>query len=307
MGLSTGGRGRRTLHRWRDEACRRRRDGHRRRMLSAASVIHARGGVARGRELAAFGFSRRNLADAVTTGEIRRIRPGVFASSTAEDDVVQAAAHGGSLTCARALRNLGVWVLEEDESPHVWLGAAGRAHGHTGCSCVTHFRPGRMALGVANVEQALIHSYGCHGSEFFFAALESAWNRRLVGAGALGRIRLALPVGARWLIDFARPDADSGLESVVRLRLHLHGIAVETQVALPGVGRVDFVIAGRLILEADGRENHERASHRHRDLRRDAAASRLGYETLRLDYAMIMYDWPNALDAILAAVTRARQ
>jgi very-short-patch-repair endonuclease len=162
-----------------------------------------------------------------------------------------------------------------------------------------------MQLGLVDVERALVHSYGCHGAEFFFAALESAWNRRLIGSAALGRIRRTLPAGARWLVDFARPDADSRLESIVRLRLHLHGIEVATQVEIPGVGRVDFVVAGRVILEADGRGNHDGASQRHRDLRRNAVASRLGYETLRFDYAMIIHDWPTVLSAVLAAVRRA--
>ncbi|MDL9979090.1 endonuclease domain-containing protein [Microbacterium sp. ASV49] len=260
----------------------------------------------RGRHLASYGFTRRELADTVAHGEIRRIRPGVFATPTADIDVVAAAAHGGSLTCARALRAHGVWVQEDDEHPHVWLGASGRSHTHTGCACVEHYRPGTMHLGVTEVEQALIHSYGCHGAEFFLAAFESAWNRRLIGASAIRRIRAALPHGARWLVDFARSDADSGLESIIRLRLYLQGISVETQVTLPDVGRVDFVVAGRVILEADGRENHDNPTNRHRDLRRDAAASALGFETLRFDYAMIIHDWPTVLTAILAALARAR-
>ena len=62
----------------------------------------------------------------------------------------------------------------------------------------------------------------------------------------------------------------------------------------------------RLVPEADGKHNHDDDSHRHRDLQRDAAASRLGYETLRFDYAMIIHDWPTVLAAILAALARAR-
>lgn len=276
-------------------------------MLSPRAVIHSRGGVLRGRHLSAFGLSRRDLANAVASDDIVRIRPGVFATPCADSDVVVAAAHGGALTCARALRAHGVWVLEDDEHPHVWLGASGRTHTHSGCTCVEHFRAGTMRLGLADVEHALIHSYGCHGAEFFFAALESAWNRGLIGGSALRRIRAALPSGARWLVDFARADADSGLESLVRLRLHIAGIAVETQVSLPGVGHVDLVIAGRVVLEADGRENHDGPSQRHRDLRRDAAASALGYESLHFDYAMIVHDWPTVLTAIRAAIDRAQR
>jgi very-short-patch-repair endonuclease len=89
--------------------------------------------------------------------------------------------------------------------------------------------------------------------------------------------------------------------------VHLLGIALECQVEIPTVGRVDFVIAGRLILEADGRENHESGTKRHDDRVRDAAASVLGYETLRFDYAQIVHDWQSVEAAIIAAVVRLRE
>ncbi len=163
-----------------------------------------------------------------------------------------------------------------------------------------------MEVGIAPIEVALTHAYACYGEEFFFAAYESAWNKRMLTAAARAHVRSALPATARWLVDFARPDAESGLESLVRLRLHLIGVAVRTQVAVDGVGRVDFVIEDRVILEADGRENHDGAAKRHRDLMRDARASDLGFETLRFDYSMIVYSWDVVEAAILAALARAR-
>ncbi|MDR6867269.1 very-short-patch-repair endonuclease [Microbacterium resistens] len=275
-------------------------------MLDPHSLLMIRGGVARGSELAAHGCTRKALSGAVHRGEILRVRPGVFAARSAPPDIVAAAAHGGALTCGGALRHHGVWTLDDDEGTHVWLGAGGRVHDHGRCDCVAHFRPGRMRLGAAPVELALVHAYDCHGGEYFFAAFESAWNARLLGAAARSRVRAAIPASARWLVDLARADAQSGIESLVRLRLHLLGIRMESQVWLSGVGRVDFVIEGRIVLEADGRENHESRSRRHHDLHRDAVASRLGYETLRFDYAMIIHDWPTVVEAVLAALARAR-
>lgn len=163
-----------------------------------------------------------------------------------------------------------------------------------------------MRLGLAPVEQALVHSFGCHGEEFFFAAYESAWSLGLIGADERRRVRAALPARARWLVDIARHDADSGLESIVRLRLRLLDIRVETQVSIDGVGRVDFVVGSRVILEADGKGNHAGRAERHRDLIRDAAASRLGFETLRFDYAMIIHEWDVVIAAILGALARSR-
>jgi very-short-patch-repair endonuclease len=76
-------------------------------------------------------------------------------------------------------------------------------------------------------------------------------------------------------------------------------------VIIDGVGEVDFVIGGRLILEADGRENHDGTDKRHKDLVRDAKAAALGYRTLRFDYDLIVHDWPVVEAAILAALSRA--
>ncbi len=106
------------------------------------------------------------------------------------------------------------------------------------------------------------------------------------------------------MLNAARPDAGSGLESILRLRLLLLGIRLDCQVEIDGVGRVDFVVGGRVILEVDGRENHVGPDRRHRDLMRDAAASAKGFETLRFDFAMVLHDWPTVVAAIEHALRR---
>lgn len=263
-------------------------------------------GIARGTLLQRFGCSRKELAAASRAGTIRRVRPGVFALPSADPKIVTAAAHGGALTCAAALRAWGVWILPDDEEEvHVWMGGAGRRHKHDPCECTTHYSPGTAGLGLAPVAAALVHLYRCHDAEAFFAAYESAWNQRLITAQERAQIKRQLPKSAAWLCDLARPDAESGLESLLRLRLHLVGLRLDCQVKIDGVGRVDFVIGGRVILEADGKLNHE-AGQRHKDLMRDAAASALGYETLRFDYAMVVHNWTVVLAAILPALARAR-
>lgn len=277
------------------------------RMLSASDTIRRLGGLARGTHLQRLGFTRRELSRLVQRGEIERVRHGVFAVASVDAEVRSAVTHGGALTCANVLRRHGVWVLDADDRPHVWVGSDRHPLAHDGCRCRTHFGAGRPPLGETGVERALLVFRKCAGDEAFFAAYESAWRKGLLPRAARQRIRSALPASARWLVDLARPDADSGLESLLRLRLHLLGIRLDCQVALDGVGRVDFVAGGRLIIEVDGRENHDGTTMRHKDLVRDAAASRLGYETLRFDYAQVVYDWASVQAAILAALHRARR
>ncbi|MFT4156438.1 MAG: DUF559 domain-containing protein [Microbacterium sp.] len=274
-------------------------------MLDPATVITRLGGVARGTQLQRLGISRKRIAQEVDTRRIERVRAGVFAAPRTDPDIRTAAAHGGALTCGSALRLHGVWVLD-DEALHVWLGENGRRHPHPGCACTVHNFRGPTRFGAVDVETALVHLHTCGGDEAFFAAFESAWNLGLLPRASRARVRLALPKSARWLVDVARGDAQSGLESLLRLRLHILGIRLECQVQIEGVGRVDFVVSGRLILEADGKENHDGPSKRHKDLVRDAAASRLGYETLHFDYAQIVYEWDGVQSAILAALARLR-
>ena len=277
-------------------------------MFDPVDLLTRLGGLAKGTQLQEYGVSRVQLSRAVSSGTIERLRPGVFATHAVPAAEREAVRHGGALTCSAALRRPGVWVLSWEAEPHVWVGRRGRIHPHPGCRCVSHFfRHGRAHLGVVDVETALLHLYRCEGEESFFASFESAWQQGKLTQSARLRIRHALPAHAQWLVDFARSDADSGLESILRLRLHLLGIRLECQVTIDRVGRVDFVVGGRLIIEADGKENHDGPTKRHKDLVRDAAASALGYETLHFDYAQIIHDWATVQKSIVAALQRTTQ
>ncbi|MEV7631423.1 hypothetical protein AB0N64_03330 [Microbacterium sp. NPDC089318] len=177
-----------------------------------------------------------------------------------------AIAHGGALTCVSVLRRMGVWTLSDSEAVHVWMGPGRHARAHSGCRCVNHYQQGTPPLGAASLVNALLHFRQCEGDEASFAAFESAWRKRLLSRSQRDQVRAGLPAGSRWLVDLARPDADSGLESLLRLRLHIIGVRLDCQVSILGVGRVDFVVGGRLIIEADGKENHDGPTKRHKDL-----------------------------------------
>ncbi len=138
----------------------------------------------------------------------------------------------------------------------------------------------------------------CASPEAFFVAVESSLHLGLIGLAGVQRLRESLPTRFHELLDLADDRSESGLESLLKLGLRRCGITLAAQVQIDGVGRVDFVLGGRIILEVDGRLNHDGASHRHKDLMRDARAAAQGYETLRFDYAMIVHDWPTVLAAI---------
>lgn len=290
----------------------------------ASTALDIIGPIARTRALRARGVTKRELARACEAGEVLRIRNGLYAALDTPDDLLHATVHGGSPSCLTAGRLHELWILDDqdpdapEEVPalHVWMGHAGEQYhcDRSGCTDTLrlHWDDGdASAGGLPPIQNVLLQIAFCVGEESFFVALESALRKALLPHAGVTWLRERLPKELRWLLNFARADADSGLESLIRLRLHHLGIAVRTQVSVDGVGEVDFLVGDRLLIEADGKENHDDdplatdapvRSRRHKDLLRDARAAALGYETLRFDYALIVHDWPTVAAAIVAKV-----
>ncbi|MHA7987325.1 hypothetical protein ACX9R5_16115 [Rathayibacter sp. CAU 1779] len=76
------------------------------------------------------------------------------------------------------------------------------------------------------------------------------------------------------------------------------GLRYEIQKGLPGLGRVDILVEGVLVLEADSRAHHDGWEHHVEDRRRDLAAARLGLASLRPAYQHTMYNQALVADAI---------
>lgn len=257
--------------------------------------------------LRASGVSRRDISRKVKTGALIPLRRGVYAAESACSSTQAAARHGGVLGCASAARHAGIWVLDPDDTVHVWLGGHGHAYAHQDCACKEHWDDGPApgdAFGLPSVPRILRQIRHCLGLEPFFVALESALRQGMIDDAGLAWLSATTDRATREAISFARRDADSGLESLVRWRLRRHGLRIRSQVRIVSVGAVDLLIGDRLIVEADGKENHDGPPSRHRDRVRDAHAAIWGYTTLRFDYAMILHDWPTVEMAILAVVDR---
>lgn len=280
---------------------------------SAVKIVRQRGGVARTSELMKAGATRGDLVDALDSGSLIRPRNGIYVLPETSTPILEAVSHRGVIACVTAARELGIWTLDDagDERAHTWVEpqyrptrVAVHLDPVDGACCVFHHdhRVDAPTLSSVGVLHCLVQILSCFGEEVFFAALESALTLGLVDAAGRRQLRQRIAAPFRWLVDFARTDAGSGLESLLRLRLHRRGLAPACQVAIPGVGIVDFVLGDCLIIEADGGTHDGPA--RHRDRVRDAMAMALGFVTLRFDYAMIVHDWELVENSVLAAVTR---
>lgn len=239
----------------------------------------------------------------VRVGELVHVRRGVYAGTDACADVVAACAHGGALGCESAAQHLGIWVLDVPEV-HVWMHGDRHQYRHDKppCACVVHWDDAATttAFALPSIPRVLLQIHRCRGEERFFVALESARRQGLIDGAGLRWLRRTLNARGRRLVEFSRADSDSGLESLLRLRLRAYNWAIRTQRWIVGTGRVDLLIDGWLIVEADGKANHESVSLRHKDLVRDANAAAWGHPTLRFDYAMIVHDW----DLVERAIAR---
>ncbi|MGX5681968.1 DUF559 domain-containing protein [Schumannella luteola] len=70
------------------------------------------------------------------------------------------------------------------------------------------------------------------------------------------------------------------------------------------VGRIDFLVGNRLVVEIDGAEFHAPREAFERDRRRDALLTSLGFRVLRFSYIQVLNRWPEVERAILTAVGR---
>jgi very-short-patch-repair endonuclease len=190
--------------------------------------------------------------------------------------------------------------MPPDQPTHIIVPAhAGRVRTRT--DAVLHWigstDPG---VGLQPVRACVAQATRCADPAFGFAIVESALRRY----GRPGWVREVLSEAPDrgGQLHLAGRASESGTESVAAYRMRRAGIAFRQQVRMPGIGRVDFLVEDRLILEVDSNEFHDQPSHRMRDLRRDAHAAVLDLRSLRLDYLQVLFDWDFSEAAIRAAL-----
>ncbi len=252
--------------------------------------------------LRAQGAGKQQIAEAVDSGRLRRIRRGRYVGADVHDDLVKAGCLGARLDCVSLLRMLGVFVRTEDRL-HVQVERGTSRIPDPSRDVVRHWRVStcrRTAL-AADLIDALAQAVRCQSPRDAIATLDNAWHLGLVDESAIADVFARLPLRYRPLRALVDPRAESGPETLMRLLLRGLGCDVELQMKIPGVGRVDLVVDGWLILECDSRGFHDGWEAHKRDRRRDLAAAALGYTTVRPLAEDILYQ-PAALLATMKAI-----
>lgn len=154
-----------------------------------------------------------------------------------------------------------------------------------------------------SVLDALYDSVLCQAPRAAIATLDSALHHGLIDDDELDELFDALPRRYRRIRGLLDARAESGPESLMRLLLRSIGCVFVPQVEIAGVGRVDFLVDGWLIIECDSRAHHSEWASQRRDRRRDQAAAALGYATYRPLAEDLMWHQ----DAVRAAVVGLRR
>lgn len=276
--------------------------------------IRARGGSAATHELYTAGATRAMLAHAVRTGRLVRARQGWYCLPDAPKAQTQALRVGGRLGCIAAAKAHGLDVrgtpplhvcvgtnvsrLRSESDPRLRLrnDRASDAVVHWGAPSVGGNRLTESPLG------CLVTMATCQSPERVVAAADSAIRAGIVTQRQWVAALRPLPLRLRLLLEEADGVAESITESVARFRLRRLGINLRQQVSVRGVGHVDFVIGGSLVIEVDGRAFH--IDRFEEDRQRDALLSIRGYRVLRFSYRQVFERWGEVKGAILAAIAR---
>lgn len=235
-------------------------------------------------DLVQTGMTGRQIAESVARGDLLHVRRDRYALAATHRDIVEAVRIGGRVSCLSLLALLGVFVFRCRELHVLVTPGSSRLRAPKDTKVVLHWKAltrVRDSLHAAPLIDAVAHSVRCQAPREALATLDSVVHHGLLTLDELATMFEALPLRFRPLLALVDPSADSGPETFVRLLLRTLGVAYETQVYLDGVGYVDFVVDGWLIIECDSKEFHEGWEKQVQDRGRDIAAARLGYVTVR--------------------------
>ena len=267
------------------------------------------GGVVKTATLRQHGYTQQEIRKAVDSNTLIRVREGWYAAQGADQRVVQAVSRGGILGCASAIAFHGGWALKDGKT-HTYCAQRGRqktspkktspvgkANSRAKCCPSPKYRRAYQT-GVLPLADALVQSAFCLHPYDFLVVAESLIYRELMTREEVKATMAG--INHRITSMMAKMDvSESGTETLVRLRLRRHGVTLIPQVTIPDVGRVDFLVGKRLIIEVDGVDHHGSGEAFERDRARDQDLIGLGYIVIRISYRQVMYGWDRVEARIL--------
>lgn len=263
------------------------------------------GALQRGR-LRELGHDKHRLQRAMSAGRLIGIGRKWVTLPTVPGHILTAISLRGRVAAATALETYGVWVTHNDT---VWLAVSPGSHyvplpkAVKRIECrfeVDHWAPWRVSL-----LDALAQYCRRTSRNDAVAAIDSALHLRLLKPRELDQLAAKLPRHCRSWLRRANGDAESGLESILRLACEDQGWDVAIQVRFRG-GRVDLVIDGWLFVEVDGSQFHDVGSQAKKDRLRNTQLVQSGYRWHRCGYADVVHRLDETVEVLRTILRHGR-
>ena len=272
--------------------------------MTAAATLARWGSASTRLQLIAGGSTGRQIAAAVRSGEIVRVRQSRYVLPTTRPEIVAAVRLGGRLAGPSSAHSYGLWA-GFDRRIHVSVEPHATRLARPSRTVVLHRDapplPPDAECWRLDLAKTLRQIVAWCDRETALACLETALVR--LSIADLRASFAGEPAAARLLAARARPGCGSGAESLVSQRLACRGIRVDRQVRIAGVGDVDMVVRGtRLVIEVDGRTYHQDPVAFENDRRRDAELLRRGYVVVRLSFEAVTTRWGWCESVVLGAL-----
>jgi very-short-patch-repair endonuclease len=296
-------------------------------------------GIIHRADLPGHGISLKQLEEWLQSGAVKSMQPW-YLTSEAPADLVSILRTGTRPTCLDAAALHGLWVPPSLNTVHVFRPRQGRGRRSAGRGRTTGLeaapapratpvrrRKGEIVWGsekslplshhgpalrtwpnaypVPDLSLVLEHAARCLPLSQAATLFESALERQDLGRREAERVIAALPHRLRRGLARIRSDAGSGTETTVRWWFESLGVAVSTQVAIAGVGRVDLLLGQSWVIECDSREFHDDPEQYARDRARDLALQALGYRVTRLTWKQVFVTWASTEERLLRILRRA--
>jgi very-short-patch-repair endonuclease len=261
-------------------------------------------------ELLAAGATGRGLTSAVKGAHLLRVRRDHYALPGTSTNLLEAVRVGGRLDCVSALHEFGVFAFNYSNTHIRMHRAASRlrspVNGRVRLSrenrhgARLHWLPliGEATETSVSLVDALAQATRCQHPWHAVASLDNALFQQLIDPDDVSTLFASLSCRFQPLRLLLDGRAESGVESVLRLILKEAGLNCELQVVVEGVGRVDMIVEGCLVVEADSRLAHDGWEAHVRDRGRDLELARRGFVSIRPTYQHIMFSPVEVRDAV---------
>ncbi|TFB52336.1 endonuclease domain-containing protein [Cryobacterium tagatosivorans] len=263
-------------------------------------------------DLLAGGMTGREITEAVRSSSLLRVRRDNYALPETDRHTLEAVRVGGRLACVSAAEELGIFSFDSDFTHlHVPRGASrlrSPRFRHVALSAIPRngvelhwwpfIGPGDGTEYAVGARDALAQIIRCQPRNFALAALDTALHEKAIRSSDLADIFGHVPDKHWELRTLIDARADAGQESVLRQLVRDAGLRCQIQVAIDGVGRVDLVVEGCVVVEADSGAHHKTWAQHVRDRTRDRLLAERGYPSLRVLYQDIFFDPDGVIRAI---------